>query len=377
LLPVHYSGICVPKWEKLVDSRERLFWTLHTAGWCGFAIVYYIGSFLQDMRSIWLFVIVLNAYAGWLLTIPLRYIYRKALTLTPLKMLIMVGASLYFTALIWTLVKNVNNWEIYKKGYRPEEWYWYFKDTINSLIMIGCWTGAYFGVKNYQMLLREKQNVLKASSMAHQAHIKMLRYQLNPHFLFNTLNAISTLILMKENKTAEAMVSRLSDFLRYSLDKDPIRRVPLIQEIQALELYLEIEEVRFEDRLTVVWDIEEKTQSALVPSLILQPIIENSIKFAISRMEVGGCISISAKTFGRDLMLNVSDNGPGAEIKNGQLPVSKSGGVGLQNIKDRLEALYLNKHSFVISHNYPTGIKVNIRIPYEISENSSDKKIEN
>jgi two-component system LytT family sensor kinase len=374
---VGYSGIHVPKWEKLVDSRERLFWTLHTAGWCGFAIIYYIGSFLQDMRSIWLFVIVLNAYAGWLLTIPLRYIYRKALTLTPLKMLILVGASLYFTALIWTLVKNVNNWEIYKKGYRPEEWYWYFKDTINSLIMIGCWTGAYFGVKNYQMLLREKQNVLKASSMAHQAHIKMLRYQLNPHFLFNTLNAISTLILMKENKTAEAMVSRLSDFLRYSLDKDPIRRVPLIQEIQALELYLEIEEVRFEDRLTVVWDIEEKTKSALVPSLILQPIIENSIKFAISKLEDGGCISISAKTFGRDLMLNVSDNGPGAEIKNGQLPVSKSGGVGLHNIKERLEALYLNKHSFVISHNYPTGIKVNIRIPYEISENSSDKKIEN
>jgi sensor histidine kinase YesM len=367
----------VPKWEKLVDSRERLFWTLHTAGWCGFAIIYYIGSFLQDMRSIWLFVIVLNAYAGWLLTIPLRYIYRKALTLTPLKMLILVGASLYFTALIWTLVKNVNNWEIYKKGYRPEEWYWYFKDTINSLIMIGCWTGAYFGVKNYQMLLREKQNVLKASSMAHQAHIKMLRYQLNPHFLFNTLNAISTLILMKENKTAEAMVSRLSDFLRYSLDKDPIQRVPLIQEIQALELYLEIEEVRFEDRLTVVWDIEEKTKSALVPSLILQPIIENSIKFAISKLEDGGCINISAKTFGRDLMLNVSDNGPGAEIKNGQLPVSKSGGVGLHNIKERLEALYLNKHSFVISHNYPTGIKVNIRIPYEISENSSDKKFEN
>lgn len=367
----------MPKWEKLVDSRERLFWTLHTAGWCGFAIIYYIGSFLQEMRSIWLFVIVLNAYAGWLLTIPLRYIYRKALTLTPLKMLILVGASLYFIALLWTLVKNVNNWEIYKKGYRPEEWYWYFNDTINSLIMIGCWTGGYFGVKNYQMLLREKQNVLRASSMAHQAHIKMLRYQLNPHFLFNTLNAISTLILMKENKTADAMVSRLSDFLRYSLDKDPIRRVPLIQEIQALELYLEIEKVRFEDRLTVVWDIEEKTKTALVPSLILQPIIENSIKFAISKLEEGGCISISAKTFGRDLMLNVSDNGPGAEIKNGQLPKSKGGGVGVHNIQERLEALYHNKHSFVISHNYPTGIKVNIRIPYEISESLSDNKIEN
>lgn len=375
--PIHHPGMYVPNWEKLVDSRERLFWTLHTAGWIGFAIVYYIGSFLHDMRSIWLFVIILNAYAGWLLTIPLRYIYRSARTMSPLKMLAVVATSLYVTALFWAFVKNVNLWEIYKKGYRPDEWYWYFKDTLNSLIMIVCWTGGYFGIKNYQMLIKEKQNVLKASSMAHQAHIKMLRYQLNPHFLFNTLNAISTLILMKENKTAEAMVSRLSDFLRYSLDKDPIRRVPLIQEIRVLELYLDIEEVRFEDRLKIVWDIEEQTQNALVPSLILQPIIENSIKFAISKLEEGGCISISAKIFGRDLMLNVSDNGPGAEIKNGQLPISISGGVGLQNIKERLEALYPNRHSFVISHNHPTGIKVNICIPFEISESTSVKKNKN
>ncbi len=362
----------MPNWEKLVDSRERLFWTLHTAGWSGFAITYYIGSFLHDMRSIWLFVIVLNAYAGWLLTIPLRYIYRKAMTMSPLQMLAVVAASLYVTALLWALVKNVNYWEIYKKGYQPEEWYMYFSNTINSLIVITCWTGGYFGIKNYQMLLKEKQNVLKASSMAHQAHIKMLRYQLNPHFLFNTLNAISTLILMKENKTAEAMVNRLSDFLRYSLDKDPIRRVPLIQEIKVLELYLEIEKVRFEERLTVVWDIDEKTKDALVPSLILQPLIENSVKYAISRLQEGGQISISAKIFGRDLMLNVSDNGPGVEIKNGQLPISHSSGVGLPNIQERLHALYTDNFSFDISHNYPSGVKVNIRIPYEINEQSNE-----
>lgn len=360
----------MPNWEKLVDSRERLFWTLQTAGWSGFAIIYYIGSFLHDMRSIWLFVIVLNAYAGWLLTIPLRYIYRKALTLKPLQMLALVGVSLYLTALLWAMVKNVNYWEIYKKGYRPEEWYMYFTNTVNSIIMIGCWTGAYFGIKNYQMLLKEKQNVLKASSMAHQAHIKMLRYQLNPHFLFNTLNAISTLILIKDNQTAGAMVNRLSDFLRYSLDKDPIRKVPLIQEIQALELYLEIEKVRFEERLTVNWDVDDTTKKALVPSLILQPLIENSIKYAISKMADGGQVNISAKTFGRDLMLNVSDNGPGAEITGGQLPVSNGGGVGLVNIKERLDALYKDNYSFDISHNYPSGIKINIRIPFEISESS-------
>lgn len=363
------------QWQKLVDTQERLFWTLHTAGWFGFAIIYYIGSFLHDMRSIWLFVIVLNAYAGWLLTIPLRYIYRRAMTLSPWNMVFVVLSSAYVVALFWALVKNVNYWEIYKKGYRPEEWYMYFTNAVNALIMIACWTGAYFGIKSFQMLQKEKQNVLKASTMAHQAHIKMLRYQLNPHFLFNTLNAISTLILMKENKTADAMVSRLSDFLRYSLDKDPIKRVPLRQEIQALELYLEIEKVRFEERLTVEWDVEENANQALVPSLILQPLIENSIKYAISSMQEGGFIRISAKSFGWDLMLQVTDNGPGAEIIDGQLlRVSTQGsGVGLCNIQERLQALYGENFSFTISHNQPTGITVNIRIPYETSE----KRLEN
>jgi two-component system LytT family sensor kinase len=354
------------KWQALFETRERLFWTLHTLGWAGFAVIYYIGSLLHDMRSIWLFVIILNAYAGWLLTIPLRYIYARAIKLKPMQMLLVVLVSVYVVALAWALVKNVNYWEIYKKGYRPEQWYMYFTNTVDSLIMIGCWTGLYFGIKNHQMLLKEKQNVLRASAMAHQAHIKMLRYQLNPHFLFNTLNAISTLILMKDNKTADAMVSRLSDFLRYSLDKDPIKKVPLRQEIEALELYLEIEKVRFEDRLTVIWDIQQNSAQALVPSLILQPLIENSIKYAISKLEEGGCIAISAKVFGRDLMLEVADNGPGAHIVNGQL--YRVNGVGVENIQDRLRSLYNNDFSFNVSANQPSGIKVSIRIPFETDE---------
>ncbi|GAA6186669.1 MULTISPECIES: sensor histidine kinase [Alteromonadaceae] len=356
-------------WQKLFENRERLFWTLHTGGWAGFAIVYYIGSFLHDVRGIWIFVIALNAMAGWLLTIPLRYIYRWAHQQTAWKMLLTVAVSAYFIALFWAVLKNINYWEIYKHGYRPEAWFMYFTNTINSLIMVVCWSGLYFGIKNFQMLQKEKQNALKASTMAHQAHLKMLRYQLNPHFLFNTLNAISTLILIKDNKTAEAMVSRLSDFLRYSLDKDPIKKISLKHEIQALELYLEIEKVRFDDRLDVEWDIAEDCNQALVPSLILQPIIENAIKYAISKMEKGGKIKVVAKSFGRDLMLEVSDNGPGANIENGQL--NRSNGVGLPNIQERLNSLYSNNFSYVVSHNQPTGIKVSIRIPFEVNEHDN------
>ncbi|MCW8092229.1 sensor histidine kinase [Alteromonas sp. ASW11-130] len=354
------------RWHRLFDSNERLFWVLHCAGWTGFAIVYYIGSFLHDVRPIWMFVILLNAYAGWLLTIPLRYIFRWARKQSPIQMILIVILSCYLIALIWAVVKNVNYWEIYKHGYRPEEWYMYFTNTINSLIMIGCWSGVYFGIKNFQMLQKEKQNALKATTMAHQAHIKMLRYQLNPHFLFNTLNAISTLILLKENDSAETMVSRLSDFLRYSLDNDPIKRVPLGQEIKALRLYLEIEKVRFDDRLDVGWDIESNCEAALVPSMILQPIIENAIKHAISRMEEGGRIDITARSFGNDLLMDVADNGPGADIQNGQL--TRENGVGLANIRDRLQSLYQRNFAFSIEHNKPKGVRVRIRIPYEVND---------
>ncbi len=358
------------KWQKLFEDRERLFWTLHTGGWFGFALVYYIGSFLHDMRSIWVFIIFLNAIAGWLLSIPLRYVYRYTWSMKPWQMMLTILATSYIFAMMWQVLRNVHVWEIYRHGWRPDEWYMYLSNSLEAFFLFMCWSGLYFGIKNYQMLQKEKQHALKASAMAHQAHIKMLRYQLNPHFLFNTLNAISTLILIQDNKTAEGMVSRLSDFLRYSLDKDPIKKVPLQQEVQALGLYLDIEKIRFDERLTVAWHIDENTNRALVPSLILQPLIENAIKYAISKMEDGGEICIAAKVFGRDLLLEVSDNGPGANIVNGQLHrASGSGGVGLTNIQERLYSLYGNDYSFVVSHNDPSGVKVSIRIPYEISDN--------
>ena len=106
LISLNFNGISKMKWQALFETRERLFWTLHTLGWGGFAVIYYIGSFLHDMRSVWLFVIILNAYAGWLLTIPLRYIFARAMKLSPLKMLMVVLASVYIVALMWALVRH-------------------------------------------------------------------------------------------------------------------------------------------------------------------------------------------------------------------------------------------------------------------------------
>ena len=352
-------------WKELLENRNRLFWLAHTAGWFGFAFVHYLGSLQHDLRDIFVIIIFLNAYAGWLFTVPLRYIYRKAWNFPPIKIALVVILSSYFTGVLWQIVKNINFWEIYKHGYEPKFWYMYTRSTLVSFYIILSWSGLYFGSKYYQMLQIEKQNVLKANAVAHQAQLKMLRYQLNPHFLFNTLNAISTLILVEENKTANSMVTKLSEFLRYSLDKDPLKKVSLQTEIQALQLYLAIEQVRFEDRLQLDFQINDDCQAALVPSMILQPLAENAIKHAIAVQEQGGKITISVQRFANDLLIEVADNGPGADIINGNL--HRESGVGLVNTRERLQALYHEKFSLVVSHNQPSGVKVNIRMPFELS----------
>ncbi|ALO42167.1 sensor histidine kinase [Pseudoalteromonas phenolica] len=356
------------KWQALVDNRQRFFWVLQIAGWIGYALVNYIGSKVFEMRDIYVFVIVLNAYAGCLMTVPLRYLYRKIWNSKPWVLIVVVFSASYVTGTLWSVIQKFNLWEIYRHGYRPTEWFYYFQQGLDSVYIILCWSGLYFGIKYYQLLQSERQKALKANTMAHEAQLKMLRYQLNPHFLFNTLNAISTLILVEENKDANQMVSRLSDFLRYTLNTDPIKKVPLEQEIHALNLYLEIEKVRFDERLSIDVSMSEEAKQALVPSLLLQPLIENSIKYAIAHMTEGGKLEIKAQVFANELLLEVGDNGPGADIKNGKL--LNASGVGIANTQDRLKTLYENNYSFALSHNTPNGLKVNIRVPYEKAESN-------
>jgi LytS/YehU family sensor histidine kinase len=238
--------------------------------------------------------------------------------------------------------------------------------TIGWLPML-VWSFLYFVIKYYQIFQEVQKSALKSAAMAHEAQLKMLRYQLNPHFLFNTLNAISTLVL--ENQTADAnrMVTRLSSFLRHSLDNDPMQKVTLDQELAALKLYLDIEKVRFEDRLNLELNIEEKASDALIPSLLLQPLVENAIKYGIARSEEGGQLRIAAKVFAGDLLIELSDDGPGVELVDGRIP--NANGVGLRNTQERLAELYRSSHSFRLSETEPHGLTINIRIPFESRSN--------
>jgi two-component system, LytTR family, sensor kinase len=185
--------------------------------------------------------------------------------------------------------------------------------------------------------------------------LQALRYQLNPHFLFNTLNAISTLVVDKRNAEAGKMISRLSDFLRLTLDRPDVEEVPLSDEIEFARRYLEIEQVRFGDRLSVNIDVDDDAWTARVPALVLQPLVENAIRHAVAPREAGGRIEIGARVAGRAVQVWVADDGPGLNANgNGT-------GIGLANTRERLQQLYGSAHRFQLVNG--CGLRAELEIP--------------
>ncbi len=350
------------KLSDLLRNRGRLFWVLNIAGWTGYTLAAWVGALAHEKPEAYFDVIVVGAMSGFIATLPLRHLYR---VLWSRSVIVLGSVTLlvsYGVAFLWQWLRNILYWDWVKDGYRPEHTMDFVSGVMGSFYIMLCWSGLYFGIKYYQQLQEQTEQTLKAVAAAHQAQLKMLRYQLNPHFLFNTLNAISTLILDGANRTANEAVTRLSDFLRYTLENDPMSRVTLGSELAALDLYLEIEKVRFGDRLIIEKDIETRATRALVPSLVLQPLIENAIKYAISPSEEGGTLRISASVQQDTLVLRLSDTGPGlGNGNNGQ----KSAGVGLKNTRERLQQLYGDRQAFTLGPNEPSGLVVTINIPFE------------
>ena len=348
--------------EELFRDRGRLFWILNISGWAGYMLAAWLGALAHEKPESYFAVILATAVAGFLITLVLRSIYHRLWSRSPLVLAIGMILSCYVIAFGWRWLQNVLYYDWVKNNWQPEHLMDYVGGVMGSFYILLCWSGLYFGIKYYQELQEQTEQTLKATAAAHQAQLKMLRYQLNPHFLFNTLNAISTLILDGANETANKAVSRLSDFLRYTLDNDPMSRVSLGSELGAIDLYLEIEKVRFGDRLIIEKVVEDEALKALVPSLILQPLIENAIKYAISPSEKGGTLRISAKVRHGTLMLQLSDTGPG--LGNGNIG-QKSSGVGLKNTRERLQQLYGEKQAFTLAPNEPSGLVITVNIPFE------------
>jgi sensor histidine kinase YesM len=208
---------------------------------------------------------------------------------------------------------------------------------------------------------RERQTAALATELV-QARLQALRMQINPHFLFNTLNTISALI--RENPdAADRMIVRLSELLRRTLERGDVQEVPLREEIEFLKSYLEIEQMRFPDRLTVTFDIEPKANELLVPHLILQPLVENALRHGIMPREEAGRVEISAMVAGDKLELRVWNNGNGLSDASDLFDKSPREGIGLKNVRSRLAQLCGGAQEFTLGNAAGGGVEARIRIP--------------
>ncbi|HST19622.1 MAG TPA: histidine kinase [Blastocatellia bacterium] len=228
-------------------------------------------------------------------------------------------------------------------------------------------------VDYYRRYQKEELRASRLKTELAEAQLEALKMQLHPHFLFNTLNSISAL-LDEDVEAADKMLTRLGDFLRLTLENSGAQQITLQEELEFLRCYLEIERVRFHDRLTVSIEIDPQTLDARVPNLILQPIVENAIRHGIVARAAAGRIEISSGLSNNMLRLQVKDNGPGlssTQDSSGKL----RGGFGLANTRARLEHLYGAAHLLEMSDAVEGGLLVALEIPFEKTSARAEQKV--
>lgn len=353
-------------------SRSRQFWLFQLGGWSAWIVLMVIrdrdfmpAEYLAGRFGMY----AVSAVLGILLTTVLRCLYRKYWDERLVVRLLVVATGSLAAAITWQFFFSYMEDYVSFGEILPLEDF-----TLVNLVsasvqraypLMLSWSGLYFFIKYYQLFQLEKEKSLRSEALAQEAQLRMLRYQLNPHFLFNTLNAISTLVLDQATDQANEMLTKLSKFLRYSLDHSPLDRVTLDHELETSKLYLDIEKVRFGERMQLEIAVQEEARKALVPSMLLQPLIENSIKHGLSKLEQGGKIAITADKEGSNLVLTVSDNGPGIPESILKDDIAGFTGVGLMNVRNRLKEMYGSNQSFTFSNQSPTGCRATVVIPYE------------
>jgi len=273
------------------NPRSQLFWLFQSCGWIVYAMLteLMIKMPSEEPWTIHVPHLIIDATFGFLITLLLRKVYGLARVQSVKVKVTLHIIFLVVATLLWTQIK---------------------------------WT----------------QKAAEATHLAKESQLKMLRYQLNPHFMFNSINAICTLILKKESLQAVTMLEKLCDLLRHSLYTDPLEKVSVKEEIAILRTYLDIEQCRFADKLEVNISVAESCNDLLIPSLLIQPLVENALKHGM-RAEQKMVITIAIEKTRTALLIKVADTGKGFDENK-----KTKRGIGLANCEQRLKLMYGNSH---------------------------------
>ena len=373
LRPARVGGMAVLPFKPtpFFADKNRAFWRLQVLGWTGALILRIATSVANERPLDFLLVVLIAAISGFSISTVLSVIYGHLINRSPL---VTWTTTALVLALAVAVSAFINAWtiDVYQGGSDASFAQLMFGVFYIDLTLLAAWSALYYAINFFLQVEEQTDRLERLEAQATSAQLAMLRYQLNPHFLFNTLNSISTLVLLKESVPANAMLTKLSSFLRHTLVTQPGAKVTVAQEVETLQLYLEIERMRFEERLRTEFRIDDDAAKACIPSFLLQPLIENSIKYGVSAQEEGARISLAAIKIGSRLRLTVSDTGPGLQgNQNAAEAVARrpsSTGVGLANIKERLAQAYGEEHRFDIETPPDGGFTVILEVPYELAE---------
>jgi two-component system, LytTR family, sensor kinase len=343
--------------ETLLTDRKGAFWLLQLCGWLAYFLLRLLPARMVENPTELIRPAVVATATGFCLTLILASVFRRAIARGGLQQWAISVAALLVASLVFSYLEVWSHAAFVEPNWQPRIWE-YLALTFIDFYVLTAWSGAYFGISYYLMSQQQRRRMLELTAEAHGAQLKMLRYQLNPHFLFNTLNSISTLVLVKETARANAMLERLSKFLRATLAEDHGQTVTIAQDMETLQLYLDIERMRFQDRLRVVCEVDPGAASTRIPALLLQPLVENAIKYAVAPSEDGAIITVRAERVGNRVRLTVTDTGPGMTT-TALMP----SGVGIANTRERLSQLYGEDQRMLISSNSPQGVIITIDLP--------------
>jgi two-component system, LytTR family, sensor kinase len=346
-------------------SHNTLFWSLQIGGWLVFGLMM-LGYELawQNPRNAAIGDVVLVT-TGVALTSVFRLVYRwcRILSASPV---VVIGAGIALAVAgspVWFLSQRLLSRTLDGSGF-PGWHPFLLWSSLNpevflyNIFILLTWSLLYFGINGWIHLELERRRADRADALAQAARLQALQSQLEPHFLFNTLNSISSLVVEGRAEAAAAMIARLSDFLRLTLKVAGTPQITLANELVFVRQYLDIQQLRFGDRLGFSIAVTPDAMDAMVPAMLLQPLVENSVRHGILPRAVGGKVTVSARTVAETLLLHVDDDGPGM-----QKSASPSSGLGLSNTATRLAVLYGGHAEFAIGRSEMGGVGVKIRLP--------------
>ncbi len=294
--------------------------------------------------------------ASFVLYLSCRLLWRRA---TPLAFALFLSVVLsYVLGFICTVVSALAALH-FTNSKTPLSWPTVGASAFEATIVLIAWSALYFGIKHYETVQEQQGRLLAAEATAREAQLQALRYQLQPHFLFNTLNAVSSLVVMKQPELATEMIAKLAGLLRNTINLPEAHTVTLQEELAVIEEYLSIEQIRFGPRLAVSWDVAPEACEAQVPRFILQPLVENAIRHGIAHCLTGGEIAIRASAGGGRLRIEVEND----RTASAQQSDEKGHGLGLANTRTRLEKLYGELGSLTVSTARHDRFLISMRFP--------------